>query len=56
MMAPMAASLIASMASSLINSISRKGKGQEDGFLPLLALNLVTKAISGKGVKSMKRI
>ena len=57
MMAPMAASLIARKASSLvkpvassrINAISRKGvmragKGQEGGFLPLLALPLMIKA------------
>ena len=60
MMAPMAASLIAPMdpsliqptASSLINSITRKG--QEDRFLPLLALLLMLKVL-GKGVRRAGR-
>ena len=60
MMAPMAASLIAPMASlfmkpvasSLINAIS--GKGQEGGFLPLLALPLMMKVL-GKGVTNAEK-
>ena len=54
MMAPMAASLIAPMASSLIQPIASSlitsitTKGQECGFLPLLALLLMMK-ILGKG-------
>ena len=49
-MAPMAASFIAPMASSLINSISGKGivrlrKGREGGFLPLLASPLIMKVL-----------
>ena len=56
MMAPMAASLIALMASpliqssisSLINAIT--GKGNKGGFLPLLALPLMIKVMSRKGV------
>ena len=58
MMVPMAVSLIAPIASSLIkpvtcsliNNISGKGvmrvgKGQEGGFLPLLALPLIMKVL-----------
>ena len=60
MMAPMAASLITAMASSLIQPLAfllinaitgkgvrRAGKGQESGFLPLLAAPLVMKAMFG---------
>ena len=49
-MAPMAATLTASMASSLIQPVSSAlinvitGKGQEGGFLPLLALPLTMKS------------
>ena len=63
MIAPMAASLIVLMvasfiqplASSLINALSGQGvmrarKGQEGGFLPLLTLPLITKAMCEKGV------
>ena len=58
--APMAASLIALMASSviqpaafsLINTIT--GKGQESGFLPLLALPLMMKVL-GKGIRRAGR-
>ena len=57
-MAPIAASLIASMATSLINTIS--GKGQEGGFLLLLALITSSRKRSYKGStrseKSWKRI
>ena len=64
MMAPMAASFIAPMASSLINSISGKGivrlrKGQEGGFPPLLAFTLNHESsrkrvvISGGGYNNM---
>ena len=57
MMAPMAASLIALMVcpliqssvSSLINAIT--GKGNKSGFLPLLALPLMIKVMSGKVVR-----
>ena len=58
MMAPMAASLIASMASSFIQPVASSlinaitGKIQEGGFLPLLVLPLMKKAMSGKRVKS----
>ena len=45
---PMASSLIEPVASSLINAIA--GKGQEYGFLPLLALPLMKKVL-GKGVR-----
>ena len=56
----MVASLLAPMASSLINAISGKGvmivgKGQEGGFLPLLELPLMIKAMSGKGVTGAVR-
>ena len=52
--APMASSLIQPVASSLINAILEKGvvrarKGQESGFLPLLALPIIMKVL-GKGV------
>ena len=55
LIAPMASSLIKPVASSVINAISGKGimaaaKRQEGGFLPLLALPLMIKAMSGKGV------
>ena len=71
MMAPMAASLKAPMASSLtkpvdsslINAITGKvvmkvGKGQEEGFLPLIALPLMMKVLgkvtrTGKGYNNM---
>ena len=51
MIIPVAASLMQPVASSLINAISEKGdmKGQEGGSLPLLALPLMVKAMSGKG-------
>ena len=45
---PMASSLIQPVASSLINAIA--GKGQEYGFLPLLALSLMKKVL-GNGVR-----
>ena len=44
LIAPMIFSLIQTLASSLINAIN--GKGQEGGFLPLLALPLIIKAMS----------
>ena len=46
----MAASLIASMASLLIQPVASSliGKGQEGGFLPLLVLPLMIKVL-GKG-------
>ena len=47
-MAPATASLIKAFAFSLINAIT--GKGQEGGFLPLLALLLMMKVL-GKGVR-----
>ena len=47
-MGPMASSLIQPVASSLINAIA--GKGQEYGFLPLLALSLMKKVL-GNGVR-----
>ena len=55
MMAPFAASLIAPVASLLINLITgkwptRARKGQEDGILQLLALPLMMKVL-GKGVR-----
>ena len=51
MVAPMVASLIQPVASSLIKAIAgkgvmRAGKRQEGGFLPSLALPLMIKAIS----------
>ena len=52
MMAPMAASLIQPVASSFINAIS--GKGQENGFLPLLELPWMMKGL-GKGVRRARR-
>ena len=48
----MTVSLIATMASSLINYIT--GKGQEGGFLTLLALPLMTKVL-GEGVRRAGR-
>ena len=58
LIAPMASWLIQTVASSLINAITvkgvrRAGKGQECGFLQLLALTLLMKATSGKGYKEM---
>ena len=67
MIAPMAASLIALMAfslmqplaSSLINVIT--GKGQEGGFVPLLALTLMIKVLrkgvtrAGRGYNKMDK-
>ena len=56
MIAPMATSLIAPMVSSLIQPIvsslidSITGKGQEYGFLPLLAPILMMKVL-GEGVR-----
>ena len=56
MMAPMTASLIATMGSSLIQPIASSlinfitGKGQEDGFLLLLSLPLMMKVL-GRGVR-----
>ena len=56
MIAPMAASLIAPMGSSLIQPIASSlinfitGKGQEGGFLPLLASPLMMKVLR-KGVR-----
>ena len=52
MMSLMVVSLIATMASSLINSIT--GKGQEGGFLTLLALPLMMKVL-GKGLRRARR-
>ena len=54
MMAPIASSLMQPVASSLIHAVSGKrnmrvGKRQEGGFLALLELLLMIKAISGKG-------
>ena len=69
-MAPVAASLIASMAYSLIQTVAsssvktitgkgvkRGGKEQEDWFLPLIALpsNDVPFKSSGKGVTKARR-
>ena len=53
--ASMASSFIQPVASSLINDITgkgvrRAGKGQEGGYLPLLALPLMMKAL-GKGIR-----
>ena len=50
MMAPMVASLIAPVSSSLTNAISEKRvmgaeKEQEDGIIPLLSLSLVMKVL-----------
>ena len=50
--APMASSLMQPITSSLINSIT--AKGQEGGFLPLLALPLIMKVL-GKGVRRAAR-
>ena len=47
-MAPATASLIKTVAFSLINAIT--GKGQEGRFLPLLGLLLMMKVL-GKGVR-----
>ena len=52
LIAPMASSLMQHIASSLINSIT--GKGQEGGFLLLLALSLMMKVL-GKGVRRAGR-
>ena len=52
MVALMTVSLIATMTSSLINYIT--GKGQEGGFLTLLALPLMTKVL-GEGVRRAGR-
>ena len=46
------------MAFSLINAISgkgvkRAGKGQEGGFLPLIALPLMLKSMTGRGYNKM---
>ena len=43
LIAPMASSLIQPVASSLMNAITRKG--QEGGFLPLLALPLMMRVL-----------
>ena len=53
LLAPLASFLIQPLASSLINAISgkgvrRAGDGQEGEFLPLLALPLISKAMSVK--------
>ena len=48
LMAPATASLIKTVAFSLINAIT--GKGQEGRFLPLLGLLLMMKVL-GKGVR-----
>ena len=48
----MAASLIAPMVSSLINALTEKG--QESGFLPLLALPLMIKVL-GKTFRRAER-
>ena len=53
LIAPIVSSLIQSVSSSLINAITgkevrRAGKGQGGGFLLLLALPLVMKAMTGK--------
>ena len=55
MMTSLAASLIAPMAFSLINAVTRKGvrragRRQEGGHPPSLSLSLMIKAMSGKGV------
>ena len=52
MMALTAASLIAPMASSLVNALTEKG--QERGFLPLLALPLMIKVL-GKTFRRAER-
>ena len=52
MIALMAASLIAPMVSSLINALTEKG--QERGFLPLLALPLMIKVL-GKTFRRAER-
>ena len=54
----MASSFIQSVAFSLINAISgkgvkRAGKGQEGGFLPLIALPLMLKSMTGRGYNKM---
>ena len=54
MMTPMAVSLIATMASSLINvmpgkGVKRAGRGQVFVIFPLLAMSLIMKVV-GKGV------
>ena len=59
MMEPMVASLMSPMATSLMHAISGKGvtkarKGQESGLIPLLALPLMIKVTSGKGVQKQK--
>ena len=55
LIAPVASSSIQNVASSFINAIAgkevmRAGKQQESGFLPLLALPLIIKAL-GKRVR-----
>ena len=59
LMTPTFSSLIQPVASSLINAITGKGvmrwiKGQEDGFLPSLALSLTMKVL-GKRVRATWR-
>ena len=51
LIAPMASSLIQPVASSLINVIS--GKGQEGGFLPLLALPVMIKTCNEKKLSGL---
>ena len=51
-LAPMASSLIHPVAYSVINAIT--GKGQEGGFLSLLALPLIMQFLE-KGVRSAGR-
>ena len=61
MMTPIAASLIAPMASSLINAISGKevirvGLGQVGGFFPLIALPLMMRVLGKRVTRLGKRI
>ena len=59
MIAPMASLFIQPVVSSLINAISgkgvtRAGKGQESGFLPLLALPLMMKAMGNRFIRARR--
>ena len=58
LIAPMASSLIQLVVSSLINAttgkgVRKEGKGQKGGFLPLLVAPLILKAVFGRGYNKM---